>query len=115
MSSGRIVYSSVGSTGGYHLGNANQKLTKKSSPEDAVPHNGVSYADLQKRCLRRGELFEDPDFPAVSTSLFYSREPPVPFVWKRPQVGLAAILFFICCLYILFHLLIACCMVISKC
>lgn len=99
MSSGRIVYSSVGSTGGYHLGNANQKLAKKSTPEDAVPHNGISYADLQKRCLRRGELFEDPDFPAVNTSLFYSREPPVPFVWKRPQVEEAATLYFICDFY----------------
>ncbi|CAG7681524.1 unnamed protein product [Allacma fusca] len=36
-------------------------------------------------CLKRGDLWEDPDFPAVQTSVFYHQTPPFQFVWKRPK------------------------------
>lgn len=32
-------------------------------------------------------MFEDPDFPANDTSLYYSRTPPYRFEWKRPAVS----------------------------
>ena len=48
---------------------------------------GKTYAEIKAQCLREGRLFEDPDFPAVDSSIFYSRAPPRPFVWKRPGVS----------------------------
>lgn len=80
----RKVYSSQGKSG-YHLGGAHQSISADAKPSDAVPHNGVSYGDLKKHCLKEGVLFEDPDFPAVDESMFFSRKPPRPFVWKRPK------------------------------
>lgn len=46
--------------------------------------DGKSYAEIKAQCLREGRLFEDPDFPAVDVSIFYSGPTPRPFVWKRP-------------------------------
>ncbi|XP_066235225.1 calpain-9 isoform X1 [Saccopteryx leptura] len=43
-----------------------------------------SFEQLRQECLRKGILFEDPDFLANSSSLFYSERPQIPFVWKRP-------------------------------
>lgn len=80
----RKVYSSQGKSG-YHLGGAHQSLSATAKPSDAVPHNGVSYADLKKHCLKEGVLFEDPDFQAIDESMFFSKKPPRPFVWKRPK------------------------------
>nr|XP_045006808.1 calpain-9 [Jaculus jaculus] len=55
-------------------------------PRDArtVHSSGHSFEQLRQNCLQRGTLFEDTDFPACNTSLFYSERPHVPFVWKRP-------------------------------
>ena len=73
---------------GYHLGSADKTIQEAAKPEDAVPHDGgLSYAELKKHCLKEGVLFEDPDFPAVDGSLFFSKKPPRPFVWKRPAVS----------------------------
>lgn len=81
----RKVFSSSGNAGGYNLGGAHKAIPKVAKPSDATPHNGVSYEDLKKHCLKEKVLFEDPDFPAVDTSLFFSKKPPRPFVWKRPN------------------------------
>ncbi|KAK3800954.1 hypothetical protein RRG08_001202 [Elysia crispata] len=45
----------------------------------------MSYSEIKARCLKAGVLYEDPDFPAVEDSLFFSRKPPRPFEWKRPS------------------------------
>ncbi|XP_068532926.1 calpain-9 [Anas acuta] len=50
----------------------------------ATHSSGKAYKELKQECLRRGSLFEDPDFPASDASLFFSEKPPVPFIWKRP-------------------------------
>lgn len=50
---------------------------------------GMKYDDIKMQCLKEGQLFEDPDFDAVDSNIFYSRAPPRPFVWKRPQVSRA--------------------------
>ena len=47
---------------------------------------GKSFEEIRDQCLSEGRLFEDPDFPCVDTSIFYSKAPPRPFVWKRPKV-----------------------------
>uniref|UniRef100_A0A5F9DW49 Calpain 9 n=1 Tax=Oryctolagus cuniculus TaxID=9986 RepID=A0A5F9DW49_RABIT len=56
------------------------------TPKDArITHSsGQSFEQLRQGCLRKGALFEDPDFSANNSSLFYSERPPVPFEWKRP-------------------------------
>lgn len=66
--------------------------TRKSydKPAPGLPPmklEGKTYAEIKAQCLREGRLFEDPDFPAVDSSIFYSRAPPRPFVWKRPGVS----------------------------
>lgn len=42
------------------------------------------FVNIRNRCLEEGLLFEDPEFPAEDTSIFYSKSPPRPFEWKRP-------------------------------
>ncbi|XP_041959551.1 calpain-9 [Alosa sapidissima] len=47
--------------------------------------DGRSFEEIRQDCLRRKVLFEDPDFPAVDSSLFYSQSVPINFEWKRPK------------------------------
>jgi len=49
---------------------------------------GKTYDEIKAQCLREKRLFEDPDFPAVDSSVFPSRLPPRPFEWKRPPVSI---------------------------
>ncbi|KAH3856513.1 calpain-9-like [Dreissena polymorpha] len=59
---------------------------KDSSDAHNRFHRGSSNFDqIRMDCLRRGIMFEDPDFPASDTSLYYSRTPPYRFEWKRPM------------------------------
>ncbi|KAG7316006.1 hypothetical protein KOW79_020872 [Hemibagrus wyckioides] len=46
--------------------------------------DGKTYEQLRQECLQRKKLFEDPDFPAVDSTLFFSESVPVNFEWKRP-------------------------------
>lgn len=48
--------------------------------------DGKSFEQLRHECLQKGVLFEDPDFPAADSSLFYSQSVPVNIEWKRPRV-----------------------------
>ncbi|XP_037380227.1 LOW QUALITY PROTEIN: calpain-9-like, partial [Talpa occidentalis] len=61
-------------------------LYQAPAPKDAriIHSSGQSFEQLRQECLRKGTLFEDPDFPANSSSLFPSEEPESPVVWKRP-------------------------------
>nr|XP_033802283.1 calpain-6 [Geotrypetes seraphini]XP_033802284.1 calpain-6 [Geotrypetes seraphini]XP_033802285.1 calpain-6 [Geotrypetes seraphini] len=43
------------------------------------------YHELKQQCVRHKQLFEDPEFPAEDSSLFYSRSPPGRVEWKRPK------------------------------
>ncbi|KAK0096665.1 hypothetical protein PV326_004775 [Microctonus aethiopoides] len=43
------------------------------------------FNTLRQECLSRGELFEDPEFPAVDSSLFFSKRPDRYIEWKRPM------------------------------
>ncbi|XP_041838766.1 calpain-9 isoform X2 [Melanotaenia boesemani] len=47
--------------------------------------NGKSFEQLRDECLQKGVLFEDPDFPATDSSLFFSQSIPVDIKWKRPR------------------------------
>uniref|UniRef100_A0A8C6PZ60 Calpain 9 n=1 Tax=Nothobranchius furzeri TaxID=105023 RepID=A0A8C6PZ60_NOTFU len=43
-----------------------------------------TFEQLRQECLDKGVLFEDPDFPACDSSLYYSQSVPVQIQWKRP-------------------------------
>nr|KAF7434390.1 hypothetical protein H0235_002581 [Vespula pensylvanica] len=43
------------------------------------------YERIKRSCLKRGELWEDPEFPATQASVFYHQTPPFQFQWKRPK------------------------------
>lgn len=41
------------------------------------------YERIKSECKRKSILWEDPDFQAVQTSVFYYQTPPFTFQWKR--------------------------------
>lgn len=51
--------------------------TRHGTPQD--------YRVLLQRCLERGELFRDPEFPCTSGSVFGQKRPRFNVVWKRPS------------------------------
>jgi len=63
------------------------KLTNETRQPGEPPMKleGKSYEEIRAQCLKEGRLFEDPDFPAVDKSVFFSHNPPQPFDWKRPK------------------------------
>ncbi|MBN3324043.1 CAN9 protein, partial [Atractosteus spatula] len=46
--------------------------------------DGRSFEELRRECLQKKRLFEDPDFPACDSSIYYSESVPINFSWKRP-------------------------------
>lgn len=67
-----------------------QVIGRASRKEKKDPFSGVinqSYDEIKKRCQEEGCLFEDPEFEAEDSSIFFSRAPPRPFEWKRPHVS----------------------------
>ena len=44
------------------------------------------YEEIRKKCLEKGVLWEDPDFPATQSSVYYHHTSPYTFEWKRPSV-----------------------------
>ena len=47
----------------------------------------IDYEAIVHHCIKTGELWEDPEFPAVQSSVFYHQTPPFSFQWKRPHVS----------------------------
>ena len=45
------------------------------------------YENIVQHCLKNEQLWEDPEFPAVQSSVFYHQTPPFTFQWKRPHVS----------------------------
>ncbi|XP_055625907.1 calpain-A-like isoform X3 [Toxorhynchites rutilus septentrionalis] len=43
------------------------------------------YYVIRNQCLENGSLFEDPEFPATSSSLMFSRRPDRHYEWLRPH------------------------------
>ncbi|KAL3996991.1 hypothetical protein ACER0C_009647 [Sarotherodon galilaeus] len=55
-----------------------------TSQAENTQSDGKSFEQLRHECLMKGVLFEDPDFPAKDSSLFFSEKVPVQIEWKRP-------------------------------
>ena len=49
--------------------------------------SAIDYEAIVHHCVKTGELWEDPEFPAVQASVFYHQTPPFSFQWKRPHVS----------------------------
>lgn len=45
------------------------------------------YSDIKAKCQQEGILFEDPEFPAEDSTIFFTRAPPRSFEWLRPRVS----------------------------
>lgn len=43
------------------------------------------YETIKAQCLEAGHLFEDPEFPAVDSSLMFSKRPDRRYEWLRPN------------------------------
>nr|XP_034171888.1 calpain-A-like isoform X2 [Osmia lignaria] len=68
----------------HHPAKALFKLGEKGSgfrPRGAVQ----DFNTLRRECLASGTLFDDPEFPADDTSLYFSRRPDRYIEWKRPM------------------------------
>lgn len=49
------------------------------------------YERIRAECKKKNILWEDPDFQAVQTSVFYYQTPPFTFQWKRiPEITSSA-------------------------
>lgn len=63
------------------------RATRKERKNPFAGYEKQSYEAIVKKCKEEGCLFEDPEFPAEDGSIFFSRQPPRPFEWKRPTVS----------------------------
>uniref|UniRef100_A0A3B4ZYN4 Calpain catalytic domain-containing protein n=1 Tax=Stegastes partitus TaxID=144197 RepID=A0A3B4ZYN4_9TELE len=45
---------------------------RRSVQAENTQYDGRSFEELRHECLQKGVLFEDPDFPATDSSLYYS-------------------------------------------
>ncbi|XP_007557717.1 calpain-5-like [Poecilia formosa] len=50
----------------------------------SVAYKDQLYAELKKQHNQNGTLFEDPEFPATNSSVYYTKTPPEGLQWKRP-------------------------------
>ena len=81
-----VMETAAGGTKRYTSGWGNRKSSRPTATK-TISTQGKSFAEIKKQCLAEGVLFEDPEFPAINTSIFYSQRPPRPFEWKRPPVS----------------------------
>lgn len=56
-----------------------------TSDRKIVPFKGQDYEKLRSECLKSGRLFEDPLFPTVDKSMFYTQSVPDGVKWRRPK------------------------------
>ncbi|VDK78161.1 unnamed protein product [Onchocerca ochengi] len=53
-------------------------------PSPSQRAQALDFYEERDRCLKSNTLFEDPEFPADDSSLFFSRRPPKYVEWLRP-------------------------------
>ncbi|XP_076300874.1 calpain A isoform X3 [Lasioglossum baleicum] len=61
----------------YNLGERGSGFRPQGSVQD--------FNTLRRECLATGSLFEDPEFPAADSSLYFSKRPDRYIEWKRPM------------------------------
>ncbi|XP_023725351.1 calpain-A isoform X4 [Cryptotermes secundus] len=73
-----------GSSNLYHPAHAIFRLGEKGSGLRARGQV-QDFFKIRDQCLEEGTLFEDPEFPAEDSSIYFSKTPPRPIEWKRPM------------------------------
>ena len=73
-------------------GSAKRRTTHRSTRPDGEP---LSYEELKQQCLDDGALWEDPDFPAEDSSIYFNEPPSVwpDIQWCRPSVGTSYLIY----------------------
>ncbi|XP_057655491.1 calpain-A-like isoform X2 [Diorhabda carinulata] len=61
------------------------KFGEKGSGTRSKTGGVQDFYQLRDECLANGTLFEDPEFPATDTSLFFSEIPDRTYEWRRPH------------------------------
>uniref|UniRef100_A0AC34QKD3 Calpain catalytic domain-containing protein n=1 Tax=Panagrolaimus sp. JU765 TaxID=591449 RepID=A0AC34QKD3_9BILA len=54
-------------------------------PRSGMPSFNLDFYAERQRCLNERRLFEDPEFPAQDSSLYFSQRPRQRIEWKRPS------------------------------
>ena len=54
-------------------------------------YKNQDFKSLKDEWKSNGRLFEDPEFPAANSSLYFSKQPPFTAEWKRPKVSFSLI------------------------
>ncbi|XP_022706070.1 calpain-C-like isoform X2 [Varroa jacobsoni] len=77
---------SVSPVAGSHR-NVNRRQDVQNTLRNGQERPTVFMSDFERvrKSLERGCLYEDPEFPAVQSTVFYHQTPPFQFVWKRPH------------------------------
>lgn len=71
----------------FHNAGVSSRLTVREADSHSRHHRGKSHFDnIRSEWLRRGRLYEDPEFLAHESSVYYSRSPSFRIEWKRPTV-----------------------------
>lgn len=69
----------------FHNAGVSSRLTVREADSHSRHHRGKSHFDnIRSEWLRRGRLYEDPEFLAHESSVYYSRSPSFRIEWKRP-------------------------------
>lgn len=96
----RSRYIFGGSSRDTQRGHVGGRTTRKEKKNPFAGLGKQSYEEIVRKCKEEGCLFEDPEFPAEDSSIFFSKSPPRPFEWKRPSViYFASLLIFICLVF----------------
>lgn len=70
------------------MGSSGSKIPRQFSAGDQKIRSTIlaqNFEEIRSRCLSTGTLFQDPLFPAVDSSVYFSQSPNFSIEWLRPH------------------------------